>query len=237
MKSLGIETPEEFIDYCQDMFDRLNVYDASAPGYGWKAVSCFWPISNTDGKQEGLYIQLDFVVTTNMRFITWGMHTDQEKEVPDGENPEDVNPKTAVRLILLKAIAMGGNMVVLKRGDVPGEGETVPVEMDRYDFTFNEGLYKVHRVRKTKKNGDYAKTWETTKEFITDDPDTIVQTVFKDKTLHADDLMTVRDMYDALIDSPMWNDDETRAEIGRCFENIMKRHEGRYGAPSWLKFS
>lgn len=124
-------------------------------------MSCFWPISSTDVKQEGLYVQLDFVVTTNMRFITWGMHTDMEKPVKDGENPEDVNPKTAVRMILLRAIAMGGQTKVLEYGDVPGEGEHVPVEMERYDFTFNEGLYKVHRRRKTKKNGDFAKTWDS----------------------------------------------------------------------------
>ena len=237
MQATDCQTPEEFLDFCQDLFKKLDVYDASAPGYGWKSVSCFWPIANADGKQKGKYVQLDFVVTNNMRFITWGMHTDMEKEVPSGENPEDINPKSAVRLILLRAIAMGGNMDVKEYGDVPGEGEHVPVEMYRYDFTFNEGLYRIHRRRKTKKNGEYAKTWDVEKEFVTDDPDKIVKLVFNDDSMNADDIMTVRDMYDALIDSPMWEDTKTRHEIGRCFDNIMERHKGRYGAPSWLKFN
>jgi len=64
-----------------------------------------------------------------------------------------------------------------------------------------------------------------------------VQIAFNDKSMKADDLMTVRDMYDALLDSPMWQDEKKRHEIGRCFENIMQRHKGRYNAPSWIKFN
>ena len=236
MAGTECETPEEFIDYCQDLFDELDVYDATAKGYGWKSVSCFWPIANADGKQDDKYVQLDFVITNNMKFVTWGMHTDMEREVPDGENPEDINPKAAVRMILLKAIAMGGHREILKTDDIPGEGE-LPVDMIRYDFKFNEGLFKVHRKRKVKKSGGYAKGWEVEREFITDDPDEIIHKVFNDNSLDSQDLLTVRDMYDALIDSPMWEDDETRHEIGRCFQNEMEQHKGRYGAPTWLKFN
>jgi hypothetical protein len=160
MKGTGCETPEEFIDYCQDLFDELDIYDATAKGYGWKSVSCFWPIANEDGKQDGKYVQLDFVITNNMKFVTWGMHGNQEVEVPDGANPDDINPKGAVRMILLKAIAMGGHREVLKTDDIPGEGKNQPVEMIRYDFKFNEGLFKVHRTRKVKKSGGYAKQWD-----------------------------------------------------------------------------
>lgn len=56
IKGTGCETPEEFIDYCQDLFDELDVYDATASGYGWKSVSCFWPIAGADGKQDGKYV-------------------------------------------------------------------------------------------------------------------------------------------------------------------------------------
>lgn len=237
MQATECETPEEFIDFCQDLFEKLDVYDASAPRYGWKSVSCFWPIANVDGKQDGKYVQLDLVVTNNMKFVTWGMHDNQEVEVPDGESPNDINPKSAVRMILLKAIAMGGHREILKTDDIPGEGKNQPVEMVRYDFKFNEGLFKVHRTRKMKKSGGYAKGWEVEKEFITDDPDKIVKLVFNDDSIDYRDLMTVRDMYDALIDSPMWEDIETRQEIGRCFQNEMEQHKRRYSAPSWLKFN
>ena len=98
-------------------------------------------------------------------------------------------------------------------------------------------MFKVHRKRKVKKSGGYAKGWEVEKEFITDDPDKIIHLVFNDDSLDYNDLMTVRDMYDALLDSPMWEDEETRHEIGRCFQNEMEQHKGRYGAPSWLKFN
>jgi hypothetical protein len=74
MQTTECETPEEFIDFCQELFKELDVYDATAKGYGWKSVSCFWPIANEDGKQENKYVQLDFVVTNNMKFVSWGMH-------------------------------------------------------------------------------------------------------------------------------------------------------------------
>lgn len=237
MEGCGVETPEEFIDHCQDVFAKLDVYDASAPAYGWKAVSCFWPIANTDGKQEGLYVQLDFVVTTNMRFVTWGYHSPQEQEVKDGETMDDINPKTAVKLILLRSIAMGGQMKVNEYGDVPGEGEHLPTDIETYEFVFNEGLYKIHKVRKQKKNGDFSKVWmQVSKDFVTDDPDEIVKRAFGDPSINADDLLTTRDMWDAFIDSPLYEDENKRHEIGNIFKKIMKRQEGKYGYPSWMKF-
>ena len=172
-----------------------------------------------------------------MKFVTWGMHGNQEVEVPDGASPDDINPKGAVRMILLKAIAMGGHKTITKTADIPGEGEG-PIEMVRYDFKFNEGLFKVTRERPKRKRGEGYLGWKVvSKEFVTDDPDEIVHFVFNDDTLDYKDLMTVRDMYDALLDSPMWEDEETRHEIGRCFQNEMEQHKGRYGAPSWLKFN
>ena len=237
MKGTGCETPEEFIDYCQDLFKELDVYDAISKGYGWKSVSCFWPIANVDGKQEGKFVQLDFVVTSNMKFVTWGMHSDQEMEVPDGENPDDVNPKGAVRMILLKAIAMGGHKTITKTADIPGEGEG-PIEMERYDFKFNEGLYKVKRERPKRKRGEGYLGWKVVdRKFVTDDPDEIIHILFNDDSIDSQDLMTLKDVYHALMDSPMWEDDETRHEIGRCFNGEMEQHKGRYGAPSWLKFN
>lgn len=236
MDALGIETPEEFIDHCQDAFDSLGAYDASAPGHGWKSVSCFWPIQSVDGKQDGKFVQLDFVVTTNMKYITWGMHSDQERELQDGDIEDDVNPKSAVRMILLKSIAMGGHSIVNKRGSVSGVGDDEPVDMDRYDIVFNEGLFKVHRERKLKRNGEYSKTWSSSKEFVTDDPDEIVRTIFNDNGMSASDLMSVRDVWDAFLDSEMYQDPETRHEIGRCFQGQMEQHKGRYGYPSWIGF-
>lgn len=214
------------------MFAKLDVYSAIAPKYGWKAVSCFWPIANTDGLQEGKYIQLDFVITTNMRFITWGMYSDQEKELKDGETNDDVNPKSAVRQILIKSIAMGGHKEITRTDDATGE----EIEMTRYDYTFNEGLFKVTRAKSPKKKGGYTDWKVVGKEFITSDPDEILHIIFDDDTLVADDIMTVRDMWDAFLDSDLYANPETRHEIGRCFEGQMAQHKGRYGYPSWIKF-
>lgn len=201
MEGTGCETPEEFIDYCQDVFEELDVYDASANGYGWKSVACFWPIANMDGKQEGKYVQLDFVVTTNMKFVTWGMHSDQEVEVPEGENPDDVNPKSGIRNAIFEAIARGGHVKILKRADIPGEGEDQPVEMERYDYKFNAGLSKVTRARQPKKKGIGYTDWKVVnREFVTDDPEEIVHILYGGEA-NAYDIMTPRDAWDALVDS------------------------------------
>lgn len=231
MEGCEVETPDEFMDFCEDVFEKLGVYSAIAPKYGWKSVSCFWPISNVDGKQEGMYVQLDFVITSNMRFVTWGMHSDQEQEVPDGMNSDDINPKSAVRQILIKSIAMGGHKKITKR-DENGED----IEMTRLDYTFNEGLFKVTRAKTPKKKGGYTDWKVINKEFITDNPDEIVKIIFNDESMDADDLMSVRDMWDAFLDSPLYEDPETRHEIGRCFEGQMNQHKGRYGYPSWIRF-
>ena len=234
MKGTGCETPEEFIDYCQDIFDELDVYDATAKGYGWKSVSCFWPIANEDGKQDNKYVQLDFVITTNMRFVTWGMHGSQEVPVPDGENPDDVNPKSGVRNAIFEAIARGGHVKILGYADIPGEGKHQPVEMERYDYKFNVGLSKVKRARKQKRDGSYTDWKVVDKEFVTDDPDQIIHILYGDD-VNADDIMTTKDAWDALIDSDMWSDPKTRAEIARCFDGVMKQHSSLV-RPSWMKF-
>lgn len=234
MEKMGVETPEEFIDLCESAFEKLGAYSAIDRKYGWKSVSCFWPIANEDGRQEGKFIQLDFVVTTNMKFITWGMHSNQEVEVPDGESPDDVNPKGGIRNAIFEAIARGGHVKVLRRADIPGEGENVPVEMERYDYKFNVGLSKVRRERQPKKRGGYSDWKVVDREFITDDPDEIIRILYGGDA-RAEDIMTPRDAWDALVDSDLWADPETRREIGRCFDGVMKQHS-HLTRPSWIKF-
>lgn len=215
MEVNGIETPEEFVDFSHEIADKLHLHKSIADRYGWKATSYFWPIANVDGKQEGKFVQLDLVVTPNPRFTKWGMFSDQEKELKDGETDADVNPKSGVRNGLFQAIAMGGHKKVTKQ-DENGED----IEMVRYDYSFNEGLFKVTRVRIPKKKGGYSDWMVANKEFVTDDPDKIVRFLYNDESLNADDIMTARDAWDALLDSGILDDKETRREIERCFLGI-----------------
>lgn len=107
--------------------------------------------------------------------------------------------------------------------------------MERYDYKFNVGLSKVKRTRKQKKDGSYTDWKVVDREFVTDDPDQIIHVLYGDD-VNADDIMTTRDAWDALIDSDMWSDPETRAEIGRCFDGVMKQHPN-LTKPSWIKFN
>lgn len=171
-----------------------------------------------------------------MKFVTWGMHSDQEVEVPDGESPDDVNPKSGIRNAIFEAIARGGHVKILKRADIPGEGENQPVEMERYDYKFNAGLSKVTRARQPKKRGSGYTDWKVVnREFVTDDPEEIVHILYGGEA-NAYDIMTPRDAWDALVDSEMWEDPETRKEIARCFDGVMKQHPN-LTKPNWIEFN
>ena len=94
------------------------------------------------------------------------------------------------------------------------------------------------RERPKRKRGEGYLGWKVVdRQFVTDDPDEIIHILFNDDSIDSQDLMTLKDVYHAFIDSPMWEDDETRHEIERCFNGEMEQHKGRYGAPSWLKFN
>lgn len=154
----------------------------------------------------------------------------------DGEADEDVNPKSGFRNGLFTAIARGGHVEVTATADIPGEGENQPVEMTRYDYDYRVGLYRIRRIRKQKKNGTYAKWSVADKQLVTNDPDEIVQFLYNDKTLMSDDILTPRDAWDALVDSDMWQNPDTRHEIGRCLEVFHEFHPS-WSIPSWAKFN
>ena len=172
-----------------------------------------------------------------MKFTKWGMFTPDRVEPKDGERDEDINPKGGFRNGLFTAIARGGHVEILKTADIPEEGGEQPVEMIRYDYDYRVGLYRIHRVRKQKKNGTYAAKWSVAdKQLMTNDPDEIVQFLYNDKSLTSEDILSPRDAWDALIDSDMWADPDTRHEIGRCLEVFHEYHPS-WSIPSWAKFN
>ena len=199
MEVNGFTNPEEYIDKCNELAEKFDVDVITKPKKGWSGTSYAWPIANADGKQEGQYVQLDLVVTDNMKYITWGYHTDPEQELKDGELDVDVNPKAMLKGMLLQAIALGGHESVLKTGTVDGEGES-PVEVEIYDYDYRKGLFKVRKHRNQKRNGNYSRGWKNDeREFISGDPDEIVQILFNDQSIHSEDIMTVKDAWRAFL--------------------------------------
>ena len=55
----GIEKPEEWQDLCKEFAQKYNLDIDLIPGLGFEGVSFLFPIHNTDGKQEGKFVQLD----------------------------------------------------------------------------------------------------------------------------------------------------------------------------------
>ena len=220
MAANGFETPDEYIDKCQELAEKFDVDIVTKPKKGWTGTSYAWPIANADGKQENEYVQLDLVVTDNTRFTKWCYHTDQEKELQDGELDKDVNPKTKVKTTLIQAIAKGGHEKVLKYGEVDGQEE--PVEVEGYDYDYRKGLVKYHKHREAKKRGGYSKAWKNDGvEFVTGDPDEIVNMVFS-SGVSSDSILTPRDAWEAFKDSPLWRDEETRSKIQNEWEKLVR---------------
>lgn len=222
-----IKDEKEYLDWAKKLAKKFDVETSIDEKYGFNAVSLRWPIANVDGKQDNKFVQLDFVLPKNMDFVKWGMWTPQEIE---GEE----NPKSAIRNMLFLAIGRAKNEI-LASDTIPGEGK-VPVKMKRYNYVYNEGLYLVTRERKKKKNGEYASSWTiTNKEFVTDDPDKITEILFG-KSVKADDIKTVKEVWDALKKTDMWKDKKTRKDIERHFEAALSQtHEMK--VPSYINFN
>ena len=221
-----IKDEGEYLAWAEKLAKKFDVKTSIDKKYGFNAVSLRWPIANVDGKQNDKFVQLDFVLPKNMDFVKWGMWTPQEIE---GEE----NPKSAIRNMLFLAIGRA-KREILAVDTIPGEGD-VPVKMKRYNYVYNEGLYLVTRERKKKRNGDYASSWTITdKEFITDDPDKITKILFG-SSVKADDIKTVKEVWDVLKKSDMWKDKAMRKEIQRQFETALSQtHEMK--VPSYIRF-
>jgi hypothetical protein len=95
-------------------------------------VSIAWPISNDDGKQDGLFVQLDLMVVDSIDWATWAYYSPAEWESPW---------KGLYRNELLYAIAKFMDYKVLKTA-MNKEGVTVDAEWERNFFDLGKGLLK-----------------------------------------------------------------------------------------------
>ena len=157
------------------------------------------PIVNFDGRQEGQFVQVDLMPTTNMKFQSWSRYA--PKEVAGQKYIKGV-----IRNLVLEAASHAmQKMEVLKTGIVKKDGGFVeePVVWEEYVFFTPEGLNKWHKERSLMKNQpktlpdgiegpvynqglDKSKTKRT---LVSDDPDKIAKLMFGPK-VKGKDLLT-----------------------------------------------
>lgn len=175
-------------DHCKPILDDMGIECHMIPTLF--SIKC--PIQNFDGKQENEFVQLDMMVTKNMKFQNWSQYADREVE---GKK----YIKGAIRNLIFEAAAHAMEKIkVLKTGLVKTKNgiEEAPIEWEEYSFYTPEGLNikRCKREPMTKQPKDATETvyksGETsTRSLVSDDPDVIAKKMFG-KNVRAKDLLT-----------------------------------------------
>ena len=225
-----IESKNDWYEFCDEFADSVHVtYRNLMNGI----TSVKWPIVNVNGKQENEFVQIDMFYHDNIDMLNWGTY--QQKEEPD-----KVYEKSVIRALLLQAIAKEGFTEVLEYDDIPGEGEHIPVKIKRLLYNQFSGLYELEKERKLKKRGvGRVKNFDEvpgTRKKITDDPNEIVKKLFGER-FTADDLLTVRDVWEAFKKTKMWKNKTIRDEIRKDFEEKMSNGAKGVSIPEYMNFN
>ena len=193
----------EWVDLARDAADKCGV------DFNTRATLCSlaWPISNTDGKQEDQYVQLDLMPTTNLKLTRFGRFSQQEKE---GETFF----KGTVRNIMLSIMARCCHHKDLTDDThikvLPdGTEKEVHNEYEGWTYDGNTGLHLCHKKYfqwKTTRDGHKKGDWKPHADVvespvIASDPDQIVEMIFG-KGVTPDDVDSVQKMWKAWKNSP-----------------------------------
>lgn len=193
------ELATAMLDHCKPVLDDMGIECRKVPNLF--SIKC--PIQNFDGKQEGEFVQLDMMVTQNMKFQTWSNYAPKEIE-------GQTYIKGAIRNLILEAAGHGmEDIKVINTGYFKvgkGEYEEGPVEWEEYSFFTAEGLNIKHikLIPMANQPADapgivYKRSQgkdTDSRSLVTNDPDTIAKKMFGPK-VKGKDLMTWDGAWDA----------------------------------------
>lgn len=222
-----VDTTDEWFEFCKKFGEYAKIECRTLPRRGLSSVK--WPIENKDGKQPNEFVQVDLVPHKNIEMVKWGMY-----QTPEEKGKE--TDKSAIRALLLQAIAKAGMLEVLETGDVKNEGSNVPVKVIRYMYEQNNGLWKIWKERTKKSDGTYNKTWkETKREKISEDPQEIINIFFGDNSYKPDQLLSVKEVWDAFKKSKYWKDAKLRKAVEQDFNDKIESFN--FEAPKYFNFN
>lgn len=220
MKAFNLKTEEDASKKIQEIVTKIATKIYKEHGHDGQSLKDFfklmtglqtfsfgYPIENADGKQEGLFVQVDIMATDNVDLTGWAMSSPHytESEV-----------KGSVRVILLSQILKHCEMKILERDD---DGE--PAIWERYYFDPKRGMFRARQERKMGKNGKYTKSSSITdKKLVTNDKDKIVQFLFG-KKYSAKDIFTFEQLW-KLYNSNDFKFPAARKEITKAFQQNLE---------------
>jgi len=170
----------------KSMMDILEFVDMKSKGVvkltkqlkGIGIVTMGFPIENTDGEQENQTVQLDLMLTDNVKFASWMYFSPHQKDSPY---------KGLYRNSMLSAIS--------HHADREGNDE----EWDRYLLHFQKGLGRVKESRKGKK-GLLKNAKVVSREVPTKDADQVVKILLGD-SFSAKQILTWEQVFKAFKSS------------------------------------
>lgn len=148
-------------------------------------ISVGYPIVNVDGRQENMMVQLDFMVVESVKYASWAYFSPSYLQSQlKGLYRNEVN--------IAVAKYAGFNVSKLS-------ADNTPIEWDRMWFDLKSGLHKGGQTLLSPKTGKIVKTpTVTSKEHVSDDPDTIVKVLYGDK-YKATDILTFEQAFAAVM--------------------------------------
>jgi hypothetical protein len=171
-----------------ELFDEVsNLYGVdSVRKVGSNIVSIRYPVKTSSGKLTGKFAQVD-VMIGKTSYLSWSRFG----TTPEKGHKDYSSVKGVVRNMLFSNInrALAGKTF-------PG----IQTDLDRtlYVVDFDLGLFKVSQTKRSKDPSKPLKSWKTLdKEFISDDPEKIVKTMFG-KEYNASSLRRFEDVVDAI---------------------------------------
>jgi hypothetical protein len=168
--------PREFVGALKELLTRLGFEFTDMPGLG--IISFKFPITSSDGLQDGMSVQVDIIPVQDLEYVKWSYFSPQF----------DASPyKGLYRNEVFFVLARYARQEVTKH--VEGE----PVEWNRIFFDLNKGLMQGSQSRIGKRGVPVKQAKTVTKSLVSADPDTIVQYLLG-PTFKASDAMTFEDV-------------------------------------------
>ena len=159
----NLNTSKEIFDFIIEQSKKFTyeIKDLRQMGL----ISIAWPISNDDGKQDGLYVQLDLMLVDSIDWATWAYYSPAEWESPW---------KGLYRNEILYAVA---KYMDYKSIESLVDDKYKDLVWERDFFDLGNGLFRGTQSRKGKKGPTkIARTLH--KSLITNDPSTAVKMMF-----------------------------------------------------------
>lgn len=183
MNNNGLNTKEQLFKLLCDFCELYNfTYNHMK---GLNIVSLAFPITNTDGEQDGDYVQLDLMPVDSIEFSAWGMYSPHEKDSPY---------KGTVRNELLGVIASYLNYKALER--IADEDIT----FERGYYNQMTGLHKFTQSYRSPKTNNITKSKHIlARELVSNNPDEIISMLFGPK-YKAINILTIDDTWKAFLD-------------------------------------